>query len=161
MQTHHHSENDGPVRRRQPVQPAQEFAAPVISGPQLSRLPAGRGTRGLRQQALIQAQRQHGNQFVQRMDIGGLIGGASSSIGGAAAGAGASAPSGGGSAAAPTAITDGTATVSASGGVVNIEASMINLNAPVVRADGILQTDTIIANTVVGSSYTPGAGNIM
>jgi hypothetical protein len=30
----------------------------------------------------------------------------------------------------------------------------------VTRVSGVLNTDTLIANTVVGSSYTPGVGNL-
>jgi len=53
-------------------------------------------------------------------------------------------------------------------GDVNIQASRLVLTAREIAADcsnsrfsGILRTDTLIANSVVGSSYTPGAGNIM
>ncbi len=46
------------------------------------------------------------------------------------------------------------------GGPTEINGSSIALNAPMVTAPGVLQVDTLIANTVVGSSYTPGAGNL-
>ena len=36
----------------------------------------------------------------------------------------------------------------------------INLPAPMVSADGVLRVSTIIADSVVASSYTPGAGNL-
>jgi hypothetical protein len=32
--------------------------------------------------------------------------------------------------------------------------------APFVRVAGVLQADTLITNSVVSSSYTPGAGNV-
>lgn len=41
-----------------------------------------------------------------------------------------------------------------------LTAGQISLNAGMVKATGVIQCDTIIANSVVGSNYTPGAGNI-
>lgn len=43
---------------------------------------------------------------------------------------------------------------------LSVSASQIALNSAMVKVAGIIQCDTIIANNVVGSSYTPGAGNI-
>ena len=43
---------------------------------------------------------------------------------------------------------------------VDVSAGMINVNAGMSKFSGVVQCDTIIANSVVGSSYTPGAGNI-
>jgi hypothetical protein len=43
---------------------------------------------------------------------------------------------------------------------VEINASTVTVNAATARFSGVLQTDTLIANSVVASSYTPGAGNI-
>ena len=43
---------------------------------------------------------------------------------------------------------------------IALTAGQISLNAGMVKATGVIQCDTIIANSVVGSSYTPGAGNI-
>ncbi|MEX2494283.1 MAG: hypothetical protein WD425_21295 [Nitrospirales bacterium] len=50
---------------------------------------------------------------------------------------------------------------------VTIQGSMVNINASAVRAQaatskfsGLVQADTVITNSVVSSSYTPGAGNI-
>ena len=37
---------------------------------------------------------------------------------------------------------------------------MITVNAGMSKFSGVVQCDTIIANSVVGASYTPGAGNI-
>ena len=45
------------------------------------------------------------------------------------------------------------------GGAITIDAAMIRLEAPVVTAR-LIRCDTIIAESVVGSSYTPGTGNI-
>ena len=54
-----------------------------------------------------------------------------------------------------------------SSGSVNIDASSIKLSAGIVeiesgmtKASGVVQCDTLISNSVVSSSYTPGAGNI-
>ena len=46
------------------------------------------------------------------------------------------------------------------GGVAINSNGPITLNAPIVTASGIIQTPTIVADSVVASSYTPGAGNI-
>ncbi len=43
---------------------------------------------------------------------------------------------------------------------VNVSASMVQVDAAMSRFSGIVQCDTIIATSVVGTSYTPGAGNI-
>lgn len=43
---------------------------------------------------------------------------------------------------------------------VRVNSGTIDLNAPIVRVSGIVQADTIVADSVVASSYTPGAGNI-
>ena len=50
---------------------------------------------------------------------------------------------------------------------ITLEGATINLNAPMVaalnllQAKGLVQTPTLIAGSVVATSYTPGAGNIM
>ena len=50
---------------------------------------------------------------------------------------------------------------------VTINASMIEVSAGIVKVDagmskfsGVVQADTVISNSVVSASYTPGAGNI-
>ena len=54
-----------------------------------------------------------------------------------------------------------------SSGPVNIDAATVNVSAGMVQVDagmsrfsGVVQADTIIATSVVGTTYTPGAGNI-
>jgi uncharacterized protein involved in type VI secretion and phage assembly len=54
-----------------------------------------------------------------------------------------------------------------SSGQVNIDASMVNVSAGMVKVDagmskfsGVVQADTVISNSVISASYTPGAGNI-
>ena len=39
-------------------------------------------------------------------------------------------------------------------------ATLSETNAPIAKFSGIVQCDVIQANTVIGASYTPGAGNI-
>ncbi len=46
------------------------------------------------------------------------------------------------------------------GATVNVSASMVQVDAAMSRFSGVVQCDTIIATSVVGTSYTPGAGNI-
>lgn len=43
---------------------------------------------------------------------------------------------------------------------VTVSAGMVTVDAPMSRFSGIVQADTVITNSVVSSSYTPGAGNI-
>lgn len=46
------------------------------------------------------------------------------------------------------------------GAPVEVSASMVTVNAAMSKFSGVIQCDTIIATCVVGTSYTPGAGNI-
>ena len=43
---------------------------------------------------------------------------------------------------------------------VEISAAMVTVNAGLSKFSGVVQADTVIANSVVSASYTPGAGNI-
>ena len=43
---------------------------------------------------------------------------------------------------------------------LTIDASTVTVNAAVSKFSGVVQCDVLIANSVVGTSYTPGAGNI-
>lgn len=43
---------------------------------------------------------------------------------------------------------------------VEVKAGAIKLEAAMVEASGVVKCDTLVANSVVASSYTPGAGNI-
>jgi phage baseplate assembly protein gpV len=47
------------------------------------------------------------------------------------------------------------------GSKLEINASAVTVNAGTSKFSGVVQCDTLIANSVVGSSYTPGAGNIL
>jgi len=43
---------------------------------------------------------------------------------------------------------------------INLSASMITFDTPVTKFSGQLQADTVITNTVIANTYTPGVGNI-
>jgi len=58
-----------------------------------------------------------------------------------------------------TVIAAGKVRVSAT--TVEIEAGQIEVNAAMARFAGVVQCDTLITNSVVASSYTPGVGNVM
>jgi uncharacterized protein involved in type VI secretion and phage assembly len=49
-------------------------------------------------------------------------------------------------------------TVNAS--TVEISAGMVTVNAGLSKFSGVVQCDTMISNSVISASYTPGAGNI-
>ena len=53
----------------------------------------------------------------------------------------------------------GTVTITANLSV-DVNASIINLKAPMVKCDSVVKCSTLIAESVVSSSYTPGAGNV-
>jgi hypothetical protein len=55
---------------------------------------------------------------------------------------------------------DGGNPVSSSGGTTTISGSQINLEAAMTSTSGIIRAGTIVADSVVASSYTPGAGNV-
>jgi uncharacterized protein involved in type VI secretion and phage assembly len=52
------------------------------------------------------------------------------------------------------------AKVTIAAGSIAISASMLTIDAGMVKVSGVVQADTVIANSVVASSYSPGAGNI-
>ena len=52
------------------------------------------------------------------------------------------------------------AKLSVSASTVEVTAGSVTVNAGMSKFSGVVQADTVIANTVVGTSYTPGAGNI-
>lgn len=52
------------------------------------------------------------------------------------------------------------AKVTVNAGSVEITAGMVTVNAGMSRFSGVVQADTVISNSVMSSSYTPGAGNI-
>lgn len=52
------------------------------------------------------------------------------------------------------------ARVAVEASTVEVSASMVTVNAGMSRFSGVVQADTVITNSVVSASYTPGAGNI-
>lgn len=54
--------------------------------------------------------------------------------------------------------TGGTVTVQAS--QLSVSAGHVRIDAGMVRCSGVVQAETVITNSVISSSYTPGAGNI-
>jgi uncharacterized protein involved in type VI secretion and phage assembly len=52
------------------------------------------------------------------------------------------------------------AKVTVQGSTVEVTASMVTVNSGFSQFSGVVQCDTLIATSVVGTSYTPGAGNI-
>jgi uncharacterized protein involved in type VI secretion and phage assembly len=52
------------------------------------------------------------------------------------------------------------AKVTVSASVVEISAGTVTVNAGMSRFSGVVKADTVITNSVISSSYTPGAGNI-
>jgi hypothetical protein len=57
-----------------------------------------------------------------------------------------------------TITTGATLTINAS--QIEISAGQVIVNAGMTQFSGVVQADTVIANSVVASSYIPGAGNI-
>jgi len=43
---------------------------------------------------------------------------------------------------------------------VSISAAMVTVDAGISKFSGVVQADTVICNSVISASYTPGAGNI-
>jgi uncharacterized protein involved in type VI secretion and phage assembly len=52
------------------------------------------------------------------------------------------------------------ATVTVQASTLDVSAGSVNVNAGMSKFSGVVQADTVITNSVVSSSYTPGAGNM-
>jgi uncharacterized protein involved in type VI secretion and phage assembly len=52
------------------------------------------------------------------------------------------------------------AKVSVTASTMEVSAGQVTVNAGMSKFSGVVQCDTLIATSVVGTSYTPGAGNI-
>lgn len=52
------------------------------------------------------------------------------------------------------------AKVTVNASTVEISAGMVTVNAGMSTFSGVVQADTVITNSVVSASYTPGAGNV-
>ncbi len=51
-------------------------------------------------------------------------------------------------------------TVEIQGAQVKISGASLTLDAAMVKASGVVQSTAVIANSVIGTTYTPGAGNV-
>jgi uncharacterized protein involved in type VI secretion and phage assembly len=52
------------------------------------------------------------------------------------------------------------ATVKVEASMVEISAGQVTVNSGMSKFSGVVQADTVITNSVVSTSYTPGAGNV-
>lgn len=52
------------------------------------------------------------------------------------------------------------AKVTINGSLIEMSAGTLTVNAGMSRFSGVVQADTVISNSVISASYTPGAGNI-
>lgn len=134
------------VQHRVLEQEQQSAYQQRVNNHSIDGLPSGRGTRTLRQVAVIQMQRTHGNAHVMRQLQPSIQ--RQEEEGGAAATAG------------PSSISGSGGSVETGGGGVEITGGSIKMHSGMVEADGVVKASTIIADSVVASSYTPGAGNI-
>lgn len=50
--------------------------------------------------------------------------------------------------------------VTINGSTIEVSAGMVTVNAGMSKFSGVVQADTVITNSVISASYTPGAGNI-
>jgi len=55
---------------------------------------------------------------------------------------------------------DSSGPVNVNSSTVNVSAAMVKVDAAMSKFSGVVQADTVIATSVVGTTYTPGAGNI-
>ena len=52
------------------------------------------------------------------------------------------------------------AKVTVNASMVEVSAGMVKVDAGMSRFSGVVQADTVICNSIISASYTPGAGNI-
>ena len=131
----------------------------------LSNLPSEPGARALRQSAVLQMQRERGNAYVAQLvqsqpNEGPVqraieIGEVESTVEGGSPGP--EATTGGPT---PTEMTAGGSAVRVTPGGVEISGGMVNVDSAMARFSGAVQSDTVIANSVIATNYTPGAGNV-
>lgn len=61
----------------------------------------------------------------------------------------------------PSGVTiNASAKVTVNGSTVDVNASAVTVNAGTSKFSGVVQCDTLISNSVISASYSPGAGNI-
>ena len=135
-----------------------ESTAGLAPSPALHRLPDGQSARSLRRRAVRQMQARGGNALVQRALAAPVQRQEEQAPSSPAPGPTESAaPSETG---APTELSAAGSLVRVGAGGVEIQGGMVNVDAAMTRVSGVLNTDTLVAQSVVSSSYTPGAGNI-
>jgi uncharacterized protein involved in type VI secretion and phage assembly len=57
-------------------------------------------------------------------------------------------------------VINASAKVTITASLVEVSASMVTVNAGMSKFSGVVVADTVISNSVISASYTPGAGNI-
>ena len=57
-------------------------------------------------------------------------------------------------------IVNASAKVTINASTVEISSGMVTVNSGMSKFSGVVQCDTLISNSVISASYTPGAGNI-
>jgi TATA-box binding protein (TBP) (component of TFIID and TFIIIB) len=57
-------------------------------------------------------------------------------------------------------IVTGAASVKVSASTVKVTAGMLDVTAAMSRFSGVVRCDSLVTNSVVSASYTPGAGNV-
>ena len=55
---------------------------------------------------------------------------------------------------------DAAAQVQVNASQVKVSAGMVNVDAGMAKFSGVVECETLIANSVVAANYTPGAGNV-
>jgi len=147
-------ERSSPHEWRRPVPDVahSESAAGAAPGLALRQLPDGSAARSLRRQAVRQIQASRGNAFVQRALASPVLR--------QEEGAPSSPAPGPSETGAPTELSADGSVVRVGAGGVEIQGGMVNVDAAMTRVSGVLNTDTLVAQSVVSSSYTPGAGNV-
>ena len=57
-------------------------------------------------------------------------------------------------------VVNASAKVTINASMVEISSGMVTVNSGMSKFSGVVQCDTLISNSVISASYTPGAGNI-
>jgi uncharacterized protein involved in type VI secretion and phage assembly len=57
-------------------------------------------------------------------------------------------------------VVNASAKVTINASMVEISSGMVTVNSGMSRFSGVVQCDTLISNSVISASYTPGAGNV-
>jgi uncharacterized protein involved in type VI secretion and phage assembly len=57
-------------------------------------------------------------------------------------------------------VVTASAKVTVNASLISVSAGMVTVDAAMSKFSGVVQADTVISNSVISASYTPGAGNI-